>query len=593
MATKDKTPGLLSKLAQFIRAPAPGNVDPDVSEAGYDSEVSKLALKERIERKRQDDAVRRREFNHLRKLRNNGPVTSRFVAGRPSGFTSSVGFDPDDRAMTIKKIDDIEAQMSKHWWGRKQEEISVPAEAPATAATVARPAQSTARLDAVLPRPPAKRPTPMPVSVPTLVPPVLLTELATAPPKLAVAQASEPVAELDSKSSRHSKLDTDFGGFSNSNLVSVEMGDGLGDPVLQEAAIRFADGDEASAETILLNALQADDIQPDAAAGCAAALFDLYRATGQQASFDVVAMDYAQRFGCSPPEWFSTPDLLAYAAHRAPAQAADTSSGSPQEPASSDWVCPAQLDAPAVQNLRTLLAQSSASMHLHWGALKSIAPDAASPLEALLSLWCAHPVRLHFDGTTALTRTLRACTPAGDPRVDQVWWRLRLDALRILGMHDAFETAALDFCLVYEVSPPSWQPASCDCVHDQIDTTGQSAPSEPAADFPNPSGFGPVDADGGAASDSAVAVLSGEVLGDSVPELDALTQQVKGTDRLRISCALLVRVDFSAAGSILNWAALRQTEGCQVQFFDVPRLVAAFFGVMGITDHAQVLARTR
>jgi len=52
-----------------------------------------------------------------------------------------------------------------------------------------------------------------------------------------------------------------------------------------------------------------------------------------------------------------------------------------------------------------------------------------------------------------------------------------------------------------------------------------------------------------------------------------------------------VRVDFSAAGSILNWVATRQASGCHVQFRDVHRLVAAFFTVIGINEHARVIPR--
>ena len=60
-------------------------------------------------------------------------------------------------------------------------------------------------------------------------------------------------------------------------------------------------------------------------------------------------------------------------------------------------------------------------------------------------------------------------------------------------------------------------------------------------------------------------------------------------EHLVVSCKGLVRVDFSAAGSILNWAGnLPLARGCQVQFRDVHRLVAAFFNVIGITEYARV-----
>jgi hypothetical protein len=36
---------------------------------------------------------------------------------------------------------------------------------------------------------------------------------------------------------------------------------------------------------------------------------------------------------------------------------------------------------------------------------------------------------------------------------------------------------------------------------------------------------------------------------------------------------------------------MREAEGCHVQFRDVHRLVAAFFNVIGITEHARVVPR--
>jgi anti-anti-sigma regulatory factor len=74
--------------------------------------------------------------------------------------------------------------------------------------------------------------------------------------------------------------------------------------------------------------------------------------------------------------------------------------------------------------------------------------------------------------------------------------------------------------------------------------------------------------------------------------LSRLENAREGGERLVISCANLIRVDFSAAGSILNWVALRQAEGCHLQFREVHRLVAAFFIVIGIHEHARVVLRS-
>ena len=91
MATKDNSPGLLSKVAMFVRNPTTNWSDLDQLDAGAaDSAFSKQALKEMIERKRQNDFVRKREFDQLRKLRKRGAADLAAEVGRPSFFHSSL-----------------------------------------------------------------------------------------------------------------------------------------------------------------------------------------------------------------------------------------------------------------------------------------------------------------------------------------------------------------------------------------------------------------------------------------------------------------------------------------------------------------------
>jgi hypothetical protein len=42
----------------------------------------------------------------------------------------------------------------------------------------------------------------------------------------------------------------------------------------------------------------------------------------------------------------------------------------------------------------------------------------------------------------------------------------------------------------------------------------------------------------------------------------------------------------------LNWIAAQQASGYTVQFIDVSRINAAFFDVIGITEHARVIVRS-
>lgn len=85
--------------------------------------------------------------------------------------------------------------------------------------------------------------------------------------------------------------------------------------------------------------------------------------------------------------------------------------------------------------------------------------------------------------------------------------------------------------------------------------------------------------------------LLGELIGDPQAELARLDEQIEhlSMSMCDISCRYLIRVDFSAAGSILNWVSAHQAAGRSIRFVNVPRLVATFFHVIGITEYAQVL----
>src|SRR5512133_2444119 len=124
MATKEEPTGLLSKVVKVVKNPTTNWADLDQQESDRESSYSKQMLKEMIERKRRNDFVRKREFDMLRKMRRSEVMAGQDPAARPSFFQSSMPSKPDDRATTLKKIDEIEAQMSMQWWKTKHGESS-------------------------------------------------------------------------------------------------------------------------------------------------------------------------------------------------------------------------------------------------------------------------------------------------------------------------------------------------------------------------------------------------------------------------------------------------------------------------------------
>jgi hypothetical protein len=595
MASKSDRLGLLSKMALFVRNPTKDWSDLERTEPAQESGFDKHALKAAIERKRQNDFVRRREFDQLRKLRKRDAGSVGGIA-RPSVFQTSIATDPDGRAVTLKKIDEIEAQMSKQWWKGKQDAAadsqgansSIRSADPERDASLVEKQASPGQLAAGHFEPTQSASmlrnsgefTETLNGSGLLLPPVASPLGGVVGWVKAVTGGGKP----GSDEARHD-------GFSTSELFAIDAEDMSTDPELEEAAIRFANGDDAGAESGLLEALRQDAILPDVALSWAAALLDLYRATNNRVKFDAAVLEFAMRFDKMTPEWMSLSGATATVsgnASEAPTSFSHDPSG--ELPAGGViWESPAELTVDALESLREVMASQPTPWHLGWSSIAEISDDAMPLLAGLFGSLCDEPVALRFSGVEKLVQTLRSKMPSGDRSVDSVWWSVRLNALRTMKLHDEFELAALDYCVTYEVSPPAWEPARCDfeSVGSQESASVEMVPEERASGFEHAT-TSPMNLVSGSSSGLE---LRGDVLGDATKALASMGRGYARGDHIVISCKFLVRVDFSAAGSVLNWVAVRQAEGCIVQFKDVHRLVAAFFNVIGINEHARVIPR--
>ena len=608
MATKDDRPGLLSKMAMFVRNPTKDwseleRLEPE-QESGYD----KQALKAMIERKRQNDFVRKREFDQLRKLRSRDAAAVSGVA-RPSVFQSSLTTDQDGRAVTLKKIDEIEAQMSRQWWKGKQE-------AAATTQNAGLVADGQPPIDFLLQTVPpdpttlssagsqsysATMPSNLGFSgsqsgsaefVPTQMgagmPPPVSTHVPLTRGSVPAAAALSP-ASVPGVGFAPSPPD-----FSTSGLFAMETSDSMAtDPDLEEAAIRFANGDDAGAENGLLDALRGDIALPDAAFSWAAALLDLYRATHNRAGFDRAVKEFAIYFDNVVPVWAPIGDARgADGGVAPPVPAVGVAAAASYPDSDAIWESPSELTAQAMENLREAMAANPMPWHLGWSRLVRITPGAMPLLAGLFSSLCDEPVVLRFSGMDRLVQALRAMMPSGDRSVPPAWWAVRLNVLRTMQLQDEFELVALDYCVTYEVSPPAWEKARCQFA-DVAAANANTAPMRvETGDWGTGFNLEPTAPMGLEAGTASTRKLRGLVQGDATQALAGLDEGGRRPgDRIIVACDELVRVDFSAAGSILNWVAMRQSEGCHVQFRDVHRLVAAFFNVIGISEHARVVPR--
>ncbi|CAM4150656.1 STAS domain-containing protein [Comamonas aquatilis] len=587
-----KLNGLLSKVARFVRHPTVNWSDLDnLNQEEPESQYSKQALKEMIERKRQNDFVRKREFEQLRKLRASQlaqqaqgnqpklmPSLGSTMPGAPSSVLQTLNSNLGERAVTLKKIDEIEAQMSQQWWRGKQaaDATTMPMPLPAggnptpTSFRAPSPGATVPLLNNVVPGQ-----LPQPGQAGSGFEPTRPLDLAASAPASILGRG----ALLGETEFAAGFAPTEVSGPAPDNMIPPSFVRFEHDWELEEAAIVFANGDAKMAQALLQALLDSRSADLPRQLPVWLALLDLYRAAGWQAEFDESAVDFASRFGRSAPQWFAMPQE-----HGGLSAVAELEGDANPAASGLNWTAPAQLTLSGLQALHVAKSRSPAPWALDWSALQSLDAGVMRPMHALVMQWADEGGALAFTGVEQLQAVLRALTPSGAREVDTGWWHLRLALLRLMHMQDDFELTALDYCVTYEVSPPSWVDPVCAVSHDgavqdvfALDSRmlipDTLVPPMLGRDLPHRF------------------ALQGVIEGDALPWLTSIQEQAHLGETISINCARLVRMDFAAAGSVLNWTSSMQALGHVLQFSQLHQLVAVFFNVVGIQEHAQVQPR--
>ena len=422
---RDESRHLFSKVAKFVRHPLRdwSALHAQESVAPVDA-YSRDMLKAMIERRQRNDFVRRREFATLRKLRQREAADGGDSTSLASSFNMSSSGRSAGRALTLKKIDEIEEQMSQQWWKGKASRAGPIDTQNATDFHVNTDMMTTLRARAYAD-----------------------TVLTGAP----------PTAIDGSMLSSFGPAETVPGGsVSAERTLASRL---LVDASIEEAAICFARGDDAGSETVLLQTILPGSLGADHE-DCWHALFDLYRATGDVEKFERVRLRYVQRFGRLGPSWVSLrllarEALLVSARPRAAAPAALSS------PGDDGWTCSAHLTREGLGEMMRVLGAAGPAWVLDWRGLTSIDATAVVPLKTLFVHWSSTAVQLRFSGGATLLAVLATATPTGNRATAVVWWELRMSVLRAMHDPDNFEFVALNYCLTYEVSPPPWEDPHC------------------------------------------------------------------------------------------------------------------------------------
>ena len=330
---------------------------------------------------------------------------------------------------------------------------------------------------------------------------------------------------------------------------------------LEEAAILFANGQAQAAVTTLRSAIARGTLESSVQQGWAM-LFDVLQASGAKLDYEAVALEYAARFEKSPPAWIDP------AEERAPVRRAALAA---------PVVFPARIDgaiARQIEQVRRAVA-GKRPIVLDLTAAGSVDADGAALLvEVIESIECSGR-ELVVLGVPRLRDIARASIAAGRRDPQDACWKLALLCLRLMGEKQAFDDLAIDFCVTYEVSPPSWEPPGA--------TVRTTMPENVAAEPEAPRSS--------AAVEGNALALRGEVTGRMPTELAALRAHAATCQDVVIDCRGLRRIDFAAAGELLNEVVGLCSTGKTVLFVEPSMVVEALLMVMGIHELADIRRR--
>lgn len=417
---------------------------------------------------------------------------------------------------TAAKIDAIESEMARDFLRPRK------SDAAAVAAPVTELPRDAVVVEAAPPPPEPEEPPPVP----------------DAARRAAMAQAEEDAFDPGSEM---------LGG----SIDAIEVNGGSSS-VLDETAILFANGQDHAAESGLRTALIAEALGGATDRGWLM-LLELLQQRNDRAAYDQLASQFVLRFNLPAPSWINYSEAEPAAAPKA---------GIPVV------ALPESIDAGIVKPLEEFknLATAHPALTLDVSATRHVDLVGAELLLRVFNAFKRASHELTVRGAEQLLVALRNSVEPGRRDASDSAWMLLLEIQRLLDRQADFEETGIQYCITYEVSPPSWEPP-----------------------LPNIRALGGAEATGGRSGDPLD--WKGDILGDGDAYLARLNGAAQDSKRLSIECRQLRRVAFTASTALLGQLVKLQQSGIAVEFRNVNCLIGGLWQLLGVTSVADVRVR--
>ena len=331
-------------------------------------------------------------------------------------------------------------------------------------------------------------------------------------------------------------------------------------PVLEEAAILFSNGQANEAASLLQSSIHENNLGP-ATQTVWMMLFDVYQALNRQNEFDGLSIDYAARFESSPPAWRGKKQDLE------PSKVSSSHSIVVMAPILDGGV------SKQVEQIQAATAKGRPVL-LEFSKSTKIEPFGAELILKTLNAFKKAKREIAFSPVEKLVALCKAEVEPGRRDTSDAIWLLLLEGLRLLGQQQQFEDTSIDYCVTYEVSPPSWEPM----------------PAWIRAEAAGPISISASEKAGTRAQDGVFHFV-GDVNGSIAMESGLLTEYSASRRDIKIDCSELRRIDFVAAGQLQNQLTTMRTLGKVIVLFNVSIPVGTLFGVVGMNDVANIKLR--
>lgn len=312
---------------------------------------------------------------------------------------------------------------------------------------------------------------------------------------------------------------------------------------VEESAILYANGQDDAALAVLLDGLDGDGRSERRIWWM---LFDLYQAQGREDAFNNIAIDYASNFETSPP------------AFQKRNKAASKSGG-----VAPTAVLTGTLDEHSGPQLARLLASPADTpvLRIEVDQVRAVTEVGCSRLLATLQALRKQKRTLVVAGAETLATLLRPVLIVGDTSTGESPWLLWIELLQILHREKDFEEAAMDYCVTFEVSPPSFEPAPN--VASAAPAVGSAAPGDHF-------------------------MLPAVIDGDCAFLMASITAFGKSNNPAVLDCTRLTRIDYGCAAIFVEKLRALQQEQVQVELRHLSHLVAELLRLLGGADCARL-----